>query len=433
MIKYISKPSFIAIAFLCVLLPKIYFVVSSYKNKLYTIEKAYKNGDASHYLKIAENINLFKVFSDNNSIIPTESATWRPPLWPYVLSIGFYITNNPFGLIILKSLLELVLLILIFSLIKSLKNIKPVHSLFFLILFIEPYYLKYSTTFLSESLTAVLILLLTLSFVLFNESKKYSVLIPFLSVITILCHPVSVFFVLTLLIIYGLTSVGKHLIRIVTHGILVVGLMILWPLRNQQTFHQGFYLTASQGATFSKGWNEDVIAKYTNVDGDLADEALNLKYVKNIEDKERNSTLKLGKLYKEGTVNYIKNLNFKDFFLTVFVKLKSNFNPFPEKPKGGMLESLAIVFRILYLVLFLQCLFWVFKRRKPNITSEKDKIYFVVFSILIGQIIMSTYIYTGLRFNAIYSLALLFSFLYINIDLLFNWIEKFNKNSKVIS
>ncbi|MDB2463043.1 hypothetical protein N9W61_02975 [Algibacter sp.] len=435
MIKYLSKPSFIAIAFLCVLLPKIYFVVLSYNNKLYTTQKAYKSGDASHYLKIAKNINSFGVYSDNNSVIPIERATWRPPIWPFVLSLGFYITNNPFGLIIFKSILELILLILIFSLIKSLKNIKPIHFLFFLVLFIEPYYLKYSTTFLSESLTSILVLLLALTFILFNESKKYSILIPFLSVVTILCHPVSLFFVLTLLIIYGLTSIKKHPIRIITHAILVIGLMVLWPLRNQQTFNQGFYLTASQGATFSKGWNEDVIAKYNNVDGDLADEALNLKYVKDIEDKSigRIPLLSLSKMYKEGTLNYIKKLSVNDVLLTAFIKLKSNFNPFPEKPKRGTLESLAIVFRILYVVLFLQCLFRIFRYRGLNVKSEKDKVYYVVLSILIGQIFMSVYIYTGLRFNAIYSLTLLFSFIYVNKDLLLTWVERFTKNSKVIS
>ncbi|GAA4942922.1 hypothetical protein GCM10023314_14970 [Algibacter agarivorans] len=432
MTKYLSKPSFIAIAFLCVLLPKIYFLVLSYNNKLYTPEKVYAGGDGSHYLKIAKNINTFGVFSDNNSGTSTESATWRPPLWPYVLASGFYITNNPFGLIIAKSILELMLLIFAFSLIKRLENIKPIHFLIFVILFIEPYYLKYSTLFLSESLTSILVLLLALSFVLFSESKKYSIIIPLLSVITILCHPVSVFFVLALLVMYGLTNLKKHPIRVLTHAMLIVGLMVLWPLRNLQTFNQGLYLTASQGATFSKGWNENVITNYTNVDGDLADEGLNLKYVENLEGKAKNSTLELGKLYKEGTINYIKNLSFKDFFKIIFIKLKSNFNPFPEKPKEGGLESLAIVFRLLYVVLFSQCLFRIFKYRRFKIISEKDKVYLVVFSILIGQIFMAAYIYTGLRFNAIYGLALLFSFIYINTDFLFNVKEKFITTSKDI-
>lgn len=414
MIKCLNKPSCIVIVFLCALIPKIYFLALSYNNNVYTPQKAYYNGDASHYLKIAKNIYVFGVFSDNNSKMPTESATWRSPFWPFVLASFFYLTNDLFGLIITKSIFEFMLLIVAFSLIRHIKNIKPVHFLFFLVLFIEPYYLKYSITFLSESLTSILILVLALAFVLFNESKKYSILIPLLSVIVMLCHPVSVFFVLTLLVIYGLINLKKHPIRIIAHAVLVMGLTMLWPLRNLQTFSQGFYLTASQGATFSKGWNEMVIDNYTNVDGDLADESLNLKHVENLKDNAKYSTLKLAKLYKEGTLNYIKSLSFFEAVHIAMVKLKSNFNPFPEKPKPGFLEALATVFRIFYGILFLQCLFRIFKQRKIGITSEKDKVFLVVFSILMGQILMSVFIYTGLRFNAIYGLTLLFSFIYVN-------------------
>ncbi|WP_298556321.1 hypothetical protein [uncultured Algibacter sp.] len=424
MIKYLSKPSFIAFAFLCLLLPKIYYLVLSNSNGLYKPEKAYNSGDASHYLRIAKNINEFNVFSDNNSENPTESATWRPPLWPYVLALFFFVTNNILGLIIAKSIFELILLVMAFLLLKRFKNIKPIHLLLFLVILIEPYYLKYSITFLSESLTSILILLLALSFVLFNDSKKYSIIVPLLSVVIILCHPVSIFFVLTLLVIYGLVGLKKHPIRMVVHALLTIGLIVLWPIRNQQTFRQGIYLTASQGATFSKGWNENVITNYTNVDGDLADEGLNLKYVDNIESKPRNSILTLGKLYKEGTAIYIKSLNFRDFFKIVFIKLKSNFNPFPEKAKAGNLETLAIGFRILYVVLFLQCLIRIFKHRQLKTKSEKDKVYLVVFAILIGQTLMSIYIYTGLRFNAIYSLTLLFSFIYLNKEYLLSLKKK---------
>jgi hypothetical protein len=38
----------------------------------------------------------------------------------------------------------------------------------------------------------------------------------------------------------------------------------------------------------------------------------------------------------------------------------------------------------------------------------------VVLAVLLGQTLMSIYIYTGLRFNTVYSLTLLFCFLLIN-------------------
>ena len=123
--------------------------------------------------------------------------------------------------------------------------------------------------------------------------------------------------------------------------------------------------------------------------------------------------LGLSKLYKEGTINYIKSLSLKEFFKIVFVKLKSNFNPFPEKPKPGALENIAIFFRILYLIVFLQCIYYLIKR-KLDVDSINGKVCLVVISILVGQIMMSVLIYTGLRFNAIYGLTMLFCFLYLN-------------------
>ena len=156
-------------------------------------------------------------------------------------------------------------------------------------LFIEPYYLKYSTTFLSESITAIFVLLLALSFVVFGRSKKLNVIIPIISVITILSHPVSIFFVMTLLIIYGVINLKYQPIKMVVHGLLVISLLAIWPLRNQQISGERFYLTASQGASFSKAWNENVVTRFTNVDGDLADETLNLKYVININDDDKHS------------------------------------------------------------------------------------------------------------------------------------------------
>ena len=55
----------------------------------------YNNGDAGHYLKIAKNINDFHVYSDNSSAIATENATWRPPFWPFLLSLFFVFMHFP--------------------------------------------------------------------------------------------------------------------------------------------------------------------------------------------------------------------------------------------------------------------------------------------------------------------------------------------------
>jgi len=268
-------------------------------------------------------------------------------------------------------------------------------------------------------------LLLVIYFISRNNIKKQHIAIPILSSFVILCHPVSVFFVLSLFIIYLLLNLRSNFLGTMVHGILFSLLLLAWPYRNYVTFDKGFYLTASQGATFSKGWNEKVATQFTNVDGDLADEGLNLKFVdSNLLQNADNSMLTRSKLYSIGTINFIKNIGFNERIKIAFKKLKSNFNPFPEKPKLGFLETLAIFFRVLYLITFLQLIVRFFKKEKMDYNATGDRVYLVVLAVFIGQIMMSVYIYTGLRFNSIYSLTMLFCFIYLNNDFLVKMYKK---------
>ena len=82
---------------------RFYYIHLLNLKNTFSEEIVYNNGDASHYLQIAGNIADFNVYSDNNSEVATESATWRPPFWPLILSFLFYISNNPLVLVILKS------------------------------------------------------------------------------------------------------------------------------------------------------------------------------------------------------------------------------------------------------------------------------------------------------------------------------------------
>ena len=56
----------------------------------------------------------------------------------------------------------------------------------------------------------------------------------------------------------------------------------------------------------------------------------------------------------------------------------------------------------------------MFRKPRFDLAKPKDGAYAVIGAVLTGQIIMASYIYTGLRFNAIYSLKLLYCFIYIN-------------------
>lgn len=413
---------FIIVGFMSV---KFYYLYRANLQNGYSIESAYNGADAGHYLTIAKNIANFKVYSDNQSGIPSEGATWRPPFWPFILSLLFKISSNPLHLILLKSILEFSLIMWVLFRFKNKINLKLIGIAPFFLLFMEPAYLKYATTFLSESFEAILMLFLIIQFVSLDNVKRYHLAIPILCASVILCHPVSAFFVLSLFVIYLLYNLKTNFSVAIVHGLLFSVLVLAWPCRNYLTFHKGFYLTASQGSAFSKGWNEKVSSDFTNVEGDAADETLNLKYLKNPSQSTANiGTLELSKLYTEATKSYINSISLKEKSKIIFKKLKSNFNPFPEKPKPVFLDKLSIFFRILYLFTFFQLIHRLIIKPKFNFNSMKDKVYLVLFSVLIGQIVMSIYIYTGLRFNSIYSLTILFCFMYLNIDY---FIEKTSK------
>ena len=406
---------FIIVVLSIVIVIKSYYLNMAFQQGAFTNEKAYNSGDATHYLKIGKNIADFHVYSDSNSNIPSESATWRPPFWPFTLSILFNLTSHVGKLIVLKFLLELSLLLFTMFKITKHLSLKAPYIFHFLIIFIEPQYLKYSITFLSESFTAILILILVVYFIKLRQNKRHHFLIPTLSALVILTHPVSIFFILTIFVIYLLFNLKTNLKITILHGLIFSLIVLVWPIRNYLTFNHNIYLTASQGATFSKGWNEKVAIEFDNVDGDLANEDMNLKYVDSILINNLNgSTLKLSEAHTIGTKNFINQINLGEKLKIILTKVKSNFNPFPEKPKPGTLESIAIFFRFLYLIVLIQIVFRIFQKRKISFDSNSDKAYLVILSIFIGQILMSSYIYTGLRFNSIYSLAILFCFLIIN-------------------
>jgi hypothetical protein len=420
-----KKLLFFIFSFFFVLLIKLYFLFSSFYHADLSEAIAYNNADSGHYLSIARNIHNYHAFADNGSPIPNEYATWRSPIWPFTLSFLFFISHSVSFLLISKLILETLLMIYALYIYKKKLKLEWLVVLPFLLLFIEPQYLKYSFTFLSESFNSILILILTICFLNLKSNKKHNFIIPVLSAIIVLCHPVSIFFVCSFMGFYCLINLKSNFKISLLQGMIFVLLILIWPMRNLMTFHKGFYLTASQGAIFSKGWNEKVAENFTNVEGDLADESMNIKFVKDIDKKlPVKSVLEWSKLYQEGTYNYINSLSFGQKAAIALKKIKSNFNPFPESPKAGFFEDLGIVFRILYLIMFVQ-LFWrFFQFRKFNFDSQKDKVFLIVLCVFLGQIIMSVYVYTGFRFNAIYSVCLLFCLIVVNQNLIQKVINK---------
>lgn len=393
---------------LFVIIVKMYFTITAFKNYSFNHENLLANGDAGHYFVIAQNLHNYQIYSDNDSTIATEFSTWRAPVYPLVLSVIMVFSQNAIIINIIKVLLELFCLLFILSKLKN-KVSFAIYPFLFLIL-IEPQHLKYTNTILSESFTAVLLFATAIVFIFGN--KKQLFLLPILAGILVLTHPISIFYCLILIVTYCLLVLKSSKKRI-GYFLMFILIVFSWMFRNEMIFHKGFYITASQGATFSKGWNKQVATNFTNVDGDLADEGLNLKYLKtNI--KPDISVLDLGKLYKKSTIEFIKQSSIKELATIVFVKLKSNFNPFPEKPKPGFLELLGSLFRVLYCMLCLQIVYRFIKKPKININKELDRVVVVVCLVIVSQVLISIFIYTGIRFNSVYGITLLFCFIFLN-------------------
>ena len=412
--RFFTKKNLILIAvFAAIICIRFYFLSAAIRADNFNQNVIRGGGDAADYLRIGRNIANFQVYGDQNANHPTENATWRTPVWPFVLSLLFLFSDNLILLVAAKCLFESLLILLILHLFKKRSEFGPIQLLPFSLLFLEPQYIKYSVTFLSESLTAILILLLVLMVVFYKQSQQYKISIPIVAALIILCHPVASFFVIVLFGLYLLYNLKFGFKFPIVHGLLFSLIVIAWPCRNYLTFDKVFFMTASQGTTFSKGWNEKVATDFTNVDGDMSDENMNLKYIgMQTLPRQDSDILNGSKLYSKATWKFLETIPLSEKIKIALIKIKSNFYPFPEKTKAGYLENLGTLFRIFYAVAFVALIVRIF-RRKFNFEKPTDRIYMVILAIATGQIFMSVYIYTGLRFNSIYGLAMLFCVLYL--------------------
>jgi hypothetical protein len=394
---------------LILIIAALYFILRL--STLYSVKpEQLIGGDAGHYYIIAENLLSNGVYAEAG-ITPSESATWRPPVWPYILSKYMLLSKNFYTLLLIKISIELILILVASFLFLQISN-NYLQTLGVAILcVIEPQFLKYSNTMLSENVSALVILItsLLLIYIYNNQNRKLAhYIFGLLSGIILITHPVAIFYVLLLLLSYTwILMTSNSILKFPLVFLLFLTISLAWPLRNEINFKQGYFITASQGATFSKGWNDSVPYLYSNTKSDLADEGLNVKYITKTAAIESYGTLALKKLYTDATIAFLRQADYSLLFHIAVLKIKSNFNPFPETPKPGKLELAGSLFRLIYLFTFLiSLLLFILNHsyiRKNNLLFSVTVIMSLVY---LAQTIMSVAIYTGLRFNAIYSLLL---------------------------
>jgi len=369
-----------------------------------------QSGDAGHYLTIAENIRLTGVFSDDYSSLPTESATWRPPVFPFLLSGGLFLTDDPLVLVLFKKLVEVLILgIAVFLLFQN--GILSIDkALLAFVLLGEPHFVKYSSVLLTESLTAVLLMLFLSLVAVFLKTDRGFYFIPLIGAVVVLTHPITLIFVVLTCGALALLSLRRMPFKTFLFIGIFALLMLSWPIRNQLVFDQGLFITASQGSSLAKGWNPTVASEYTNTDGDLADERQVLAFATNEEIlATEGSVIGRSRLYMQSASRFISRSSPRELTQIAKRKLISNFNPFPEKSKPGSLELLGTLSRIIGLLgfgLFLGLFFFKKLRR-----VEFLFVGIVITGIFLSQALTATLFYTGIRFNAVYAPALLGGFI----------------------
>lgn len=399
--------------FLIFLIVKTVFISRFYDQGKYISDTTNIAGDASHYLEIGENIHLFNVYSDDYSGFPTEKATWRPPVWPYVLAIFYKISDSFFVFIILKTFLVTGLLMVCIHYFVRYFRKTNLFVFFPILIILEPQFHFYSLTFLTEDLTAVFVLLYFLLYIKYISTKLNSIIFGILSALLLLTHPITLFLIISIFTVLFLNHFKDNKLNVFLIGFSFVLLTLIWPVRNYFTFHRGLYLTTSQGIVLAKSWNDSIVNNFNNVDGDMADPRINLKYINFQGYKKYTGDINESKLYKDATFKFIKSKSFTVLFKISLKKIKSNFNPLPEKRQEMALNKLAIPFRVVYLLLFIQSIYLLLFKRNIIPESKLKAVYFVI-AIICAQLLTSFFFYTGLRFNVIYSLTLALIFLILN-------------------
>jgi len=273
------------------------------------------------------------------------------------------------------------------------------------LLAIEPHYMKYSMAFLSENLTAFLLVLLTGSFLysMITHSRLATCCVMIFGGLAVMSHPVVIFFVFFILVVTLVKACQFDGIyfSIVSFVIFVV-ILLSWPLRNELVFNHGMFMTSSQGAVFSKSWNDKVLIKHTNTQGDLLDEGLNVTRYSDLLAKLGSNPIQNSSIMQEATLRYLGENDVFFLFKMALWKWYCGINPIPQTEKSGSLEAIGTIFRVLYLI---GLLLGIFALLTHQFTA--NSIYYwstwILIMLFAAISITSIGLYTGLRFNSVYA------------------------------
>lgn len=318
----------------------------------------------------------------------SDFSIWRPPVWPLLIASVFFVFGYHLTyLLIFKFLLHL---LGIFFFNKTLKflQFKELTIIVGTFLYgVIPAWQIYTRFFLSEPITFFFITLWIYFLVkaIIYKSSFYPQ--AFFAGILILCHPYYIFLPFTIWLILFLKK-QVNFRKFVTSYSICILVISIWIIRNSISLDTiNPVITTSTGAVMAKGWNKQVLKQHTNINGDLANENQTLeeyqydkKLIKNELDKNN--------LYKDATLSFIHN-NPELILPIICKKIFSAFNPIPEIPKFGILETGRWVFHLLSLIAIIYIL----------VRSNNKLLKSFALGLIITTILITIIAFSGFRFR----------------------------------
>ncbi len=389
-----------------IILGFIFLILLLYNFKIANDYKYEAGGDASDYIHLSLNLaktgNYGHVNTSKEAILDdfkadrvktkdftfTKSTAFRPPVWPILISGIFLIFDyNITYVIIFKFLLHILGLFIFYRTLKILKLQEIIIIIGTFLYGINPAWQLYSRVFLSEPITFFFITLWVYLLIRFVKLKSGFLPQAVVGGIIILSHPYYIFLPFFVWLVVYLKKEMK-LKMFFASSLICAAMVSTWIIRNLAIWETDkIVLTTSSGAVMAKGWNQDVPEMHTNTKGDLADESLVLENYNFSSDKTRNEVERM-ELYKDATFHFIKTN--PDLILPIiWKKLKSAFNPLPETPKPGLLETSRVIFQVLSLFALLYLIFF----------SRHKLLQSLAVSLILSTIAITIITYSGFRFR----------------------------------
>lgn len=316
-------------------------------------------------------------------------TAFRPPVWPFIIAGVFFLFGyNLTFVLIVKFLLHLAGMWIFHKTLRILKLPELFIILGVFLYGINPAWQLYSRVFLSEPATLFLItvwLYFLLKYIIENKNFFTQAII---GGVLILAHPYYIFLPFSIWLLLLIENKIKWKSFILS-SVICISVVSIWVIRNSIVLDTPqMILTTSSGAVIAKGWNPEVSQEHTNTKGDLADEELVLKEFPANEKISALNEVQRMKLFKDASIHYIKN-HPHEIIPIIVAKLKSAFNPLPETPRPGFLETGRVTFQILSFLAILYIIFF----------SKSSLFRSLAIGLVISTLGITIIIYSGFRFR----------------------------------